>query len=117
MQQLDLNQQLQDQSQREPIQFTVKPTGEFSFNGIPDPEIVRELLTSSDYQRDQQRRAKTELEQRMQDEARIVNVMTIGFLGTSFLVCILCAFLSIQSSQSGGINNDRELIRGVNICQ
>lgn len=99
-------------TQEKPIEFTVKPTGEMSFKGSPSPEIVRELMTSSDYQRDQQRRYESETEQRISEESRMVNLMTIGFLGTSFLVCILCFFLSINKNQNqGNLNYVREPIR------
>lgn len=97
---------------KNPIEFTVKQNGEMTFKGSPSPDIVRELIVSSDYQRDQQRRYESEIEQRINEESRMVNLMTIGFLGTSFLICILCFFLSINKSQNqGNLNYVGEPIR------
>ena len=97
---------------QKPIEFTVKPTGEMSFKGVPDSEIVRQLIVTSDYHKDQNRRQQSESEKRIDDESRMVNLMTIGFLGTSFLVCILCFFLSINKNQNqGNLNYVGEPIR------
>ena len=102
----------QEAQSKNPIEFTVKPTGEFNFRGIPDPEIVRELIVSSDFHQSQNRKAKSEAETLAANEARLVNLMTIGFLGTSFIVCAICAFLNFNRP-TGGINNvNREPNRG-----
>ena len=100
------------QTQSGPIEFTFKPTGEMSFKGNPNSDIVRQLITTSDYHKDQNRRQQSESEKRIDDESRMINLMTIGFLGTSFLVCILCFFLSINKNQNqGNLNYVGEPIR------
>jgi|688.fasta_scaffold1287171_2 hypothetical protein len=106
--------QTQEKSREKPIEFTVKPTGEMSFKGVPDSDIVRQLIITSDYHKDQNRRQQSESEKRIDDESRMINLMTIGFLGTSFLVCILCFFLSINKNQNqnqGNLNYAGEPIR------
>ncbi|MFM5926243.1 MAG: hypothetical protein ACKO86_16045 [Dolichospermum sp.] len=96
---------------KNPIEFTVKQNGDLTFKGSPSPDIVEELITSFNYQCDQQRRYELEIEQRINKESRMVNLMTIGFLGISFVVCILCFFVSINKSQKGNLNYVAEPIR------
>lgn len=102
------------QQPKKEVEFTVKPTGELTFKGEPSSDIVRQIITSTDYHRDQDRRYQSEIEQRVSDETRMVNLMTIGFLGTAFLVCILCGFLSFnsKSNNQGNINYDGQFVRG-----
>lgn len=92
-------------------EFTVKPTGEVQVKGNPDPELIRQLITSSDYQKDQDRRYKSEIERQQKQ----VDLMVVGFLGCTFLLAIFCLFLSInqrQQNQSQGAYNNGELFRG-----
>ena len=102
------------QALKTPIEFTVKPTGEFTFKGAPNPDLVRQLIVSSDYHQDQHRRHKSETEQRIDAQAQMTNYLTIGFLGTSILVLAACLILSANKNQNQqGINNyDGQFIRG-----
>ena len=97
----------EDINQLNPVELTVKSTGEFVFKGSPDPRLIDKLIVASDYHQDQNRRfkseleqRKSELEQRISDEAKMTNAMTITFLGLATLTLILCAFLSINKSSN-----------------
>ena len=81
-----------------PVELTVKSTGEFILKGSPDPHLIDKLIVASDYHQDQNRRVKSELEKRISDDAKMTNAMTITFLGLATLTLILCAFLSINKS-------------------
>jgi hypothetical protein len=94
----DIWEEEEKNTQLNPIEFTVKPTGETTFKGIPTPEIIRELMVSSDYQRDQNRRYETEIKKQSQG----VEIMIIGFLGLSIIVSFLCLFLSSNNKQNQG---------------
>ena len=104
------------QTPKNPIEFTVKPTGEFTFKGSPNPDLVRQLIVSNDYHQDQYRRHKSETEQRIDSQAQMTNYLTIGFLGTSILVLAACLILSANKGQNqqnqGNINYDGQFIRG-----
>ena len=80
------------------MELTYKPSGEFHLKGSPALNAIDRLIVSSDYHKDQDRRLKSELEQRISDEAKMTNAMTITFLGLATLTLILCAFLSINKS-------------------
>jgi len=80
----------------QPVELTFKPGGEFILKGSPGSNVIEQLIISSDYHKDQDRRFKSELEQRISDEAKMTNAMTITFLGLATLTLILCAFLSIN---------------------
>ena len=97
----------QEAQSKSPIEFTVKPTGEFNFRGIPDPEIVRQLVVSSDFHQSQNRKAKSEAEVRADNSARITNIATVSFLGLSFSVLFVCIFLNLNRPTEGGNNNGR----------
>lgn len=90
----------EDINQLNPVELTVKSTGEFILRGSPDPSLIDRLIVSSDYHQDQNRRLKSELEQRMNDDVKMTNAMTITFLGLTTLTLILCAFLSINKSSN-----------------
>lgn len=90
----------EDINQSNPVELTVRSTGEFTIKGSPDPHLIDKLIVSSDYHQDQNRRFKSELEQRINDEAKMTNAMTITFLGLATLTLILCAFLSINKSSN-----------------
>ena len=78
----------------QPVELTFKPNGEFTLKGSPSPSVIEQLIVSSDYHKDQNRRFKSELEQRISDEAKMTNAMTITFLSMTTLVLIICVFLS-----------------------
>lgn len=82
----------------QPVELTYKPSGEFTLKGSPALNAIDRLIVSSDYHKDQDRRLKSELEQRISDEAKMTNAMTITFLGLATLTLILCAFLTINKS-------------------
>jgi hypothetical protein len=95
-----------------PVQFTVKPSGEFSYTGKPDQTVIEQLLVSSDYQRDRNRQLQSQIQAQINNEARIINILTIGFLGTSFLVAIVCAYLTANNPNSNrSMENNGGIIR------
>lgn len=101
---------IQLQSQTE---FIVRPTGEVQVKGNPDPELIRQLMVSADYQKDQDRRYKSEIERQQKQ----VDFMVVGFLGCTFLLSIFCLFLTInQRNQTQGASNNGESFRGIS-CQ
>jgi len=63
------------------------------------------LMVSSDYQRDQNRRYETEIKKQSQG----VEIMIIGFLGSSIIISVLCLFLSFNNKQQsqGELNHGR----------
>jgi hypothetical protein len=96
------------------IAFTLRSTGETKYEGVNDQEIVEQLLHNADYNRDQYRKAQLELDKKIRDEVTLTNVMTIGFLGISFITCIVCAYLTVNKptiTRSTGYV-DRTVIRG-----
>lgn len=98
---------------KNPIEFTVKPTGEFTLKGSPDPDLVKQLIVANDYHQDQYRRHKSEEQKRIDRQAQMTNYLTIGFLGTSLLVLASCVLLSVSKQQDqGNINYDGQFIRG-----
>lgn len=95
-------------------EFTVKPTGEVQVKGNPDPELIRQLIVSADYQKDQDRRYKSEIERQQKQ----VDFMVVGFLGCTFLLSIFCLFLTVnQRNQTQGTSSNGESFRGINTCQ
>lgn len=100
---------IQLQSQLQQTEFTVKPTGEVSVKGNPDPELIRQLLVSADYQQDQNRKHETTIKSQQQG----VEMMIVGFWGATFLVVIISLFLSLNQRQQPhrSINNG-EFLRG-----
>lgn len=102
---------LEEVNRRIETEFTVKPTGEVQVKGNPDPELIRQLLISSDYQQDQNRRYKSEVER----QARQVDFMVIGFLGCTFLLSMFCLFLTVRDQRQGVSNG--EFFRGISCGQ
>lgn len=105
-----------------PIKFSVKPSGEINFEGVPDDDIIRQIITTTDYHRDQDRNQKSEdksQESEILKQARNVDMMTLGVLGSSILVSFLCLFLSINNKQQsqGSVVNNGEFIRGISCEQ
>ena len=75
-----------------PIKFSVKPSGEINFEGVPDDDIIRQIITTTDYHRDQDRSQKSEeksQESEILKQARNVDMMTLGVLGSSILVSFM----------------------------
>ena len=102
---------------KNPVEFTVKPSGELIVKGSPSSDIVQQLIQANDYHQDQNRRIKSEADRRIDEQSKMINLMTLGFLGTSLLVVIACFFLSFNSNQNqGNINYDGQFIRG-NACR
>ena len=105
-----------------PIKFSVKPSGEINFEGVPDDNIIRQIITTTDYHRDQDRNQKSEdksQESEILKQARNVDMMTLGVLGSSILVSFLCLFLSINSKQQsqGSVVNNGQFLRGISCEQ
>jgi hypothetical protein len=95
-----------------PIEFTRKPTGEVQFKGNPNSDIIQQLITSSDYQASSDRHSKQEVEILNAKAADRLNLLTICFLGTSFIIAIICFFWSYNANKEGSNNNvNREFIR------
>ena len=93
---------------------SVKPNGEFNFQGN-DPEVVRQIITTTDYNRAASRSQELEILK----QARNVDMMTLGVLGSSILVSFLCLFLSINSKQQsqGSVVNNGQFLRGISCEQ
>ena len=105
-----------------PIKFSVKPSGEINFEGVPDDDIIRQIITTTDYHRDQDRSQKSEeksQESEILKQARNVDMMTLGVLGSSILVSFLCLFLSINNKQQsqGSVVNNGQFLRGISCEQ
>ena len=105
-----------------PIKFSVKPSGEINFEGVPDDNIIRQIITTTDYHRDQDRSQKSEDRSQKSEilkQARNVDMMTLGVLGSSILVSFLCLFLSINSKQQsqGSVVNNGQFLRGISCEQ
>jgi hypothetical protein len=93
------------------MQFTVKPNGELNFKGTPNTDIIQQLMASSDYLASGDRQIERE-KNRATDR---INLLTICFLGSSFIVAIACVFWSFNANH-GDVNNvNREFVRGA--CQ
>lgn len=100
-----------------PIEFTMKPTGELQFKGNLNPDIIQQLVASSDYQAASDRNSKQEIEIRNAQAANTINLLTICFLGASFIITIICFFYSYNSSKEASESNvNREFVRG-NTCR
>ncbi|WP_322694701.1 hypothetical protein [Nostoc sp. DedSLP03] len=100
-------------SQAAPIEFTMKPTGEVKFKGTPDADIIQQLVASSDYQVSSDRTSKQEIELCNAQAADRITLLTICFLGASFIITIVCFFWSYNANKEGSNSNvNREFIRG-----
>lgn len=105
-----------------PIKFSVKPSGEINFEGVPDDNIIRQIITTTDYHRDQDRNQKSEdksQESEILKQARNIDMMTLGVLSSSILVSFLCLFLSINNKQQsqGSVINNGQFLRGTSCEQ
>lgn len=94
------------------IEFTVKPTGELKFKGVPDQDTLQQLVTSSDYLATSDRQVKRELQILNNKAADRINLLTICFLGASFLLAIACFFWSYNANQGETTHVNRESVRG-----
>jgi hypothetical protein len=101
---------------KKPIEFTVKPTGELKFKGVPDADTLHRLVASSDYLADSDRRANQQIQIMNNKAADRINLLTICFLGASFLLAIASIFWSYNSNsnsnQRGIVNESRGFVRG-----
>jgi hypothetical protein len=95
---------------KQPANFnvSVKPSGEFDFQGS-DPEIIRQIITTTDYNRDQNRKQELEILK----QAKNIDMITLGVLASSILISFLCLFLSFNNKQQtqGSVVNNGEFLR------
>ncbi|MFM6135281.1 MAG: hypothetical protein ACKPCP_14140 [Sphaerospermopsis kisseleviana] len=110
LKEVDNNIQLQSSLPKEPTEFTVRPTGEVSIKGNPDPELIRQLLTSADYQQDQNRKHEAAIKNQQQR----TEMMIVGTFGATFLMVVISLFISFNQRNQGASNG--ESFRGVG-CQ
>ena len=98
----------------EPIEFKIKPDGEFNFKGVPDSDVIRQIITTTDYHRDQNRDQESEILK----QAKNIDMMTFGVLASSILISFLCLFLSFNNKQQtqGSVVNNGQFLRGT-YCQ
>ncbi|MEH2135419.1 hypothetical protein [Nostoc sp.] len=91
------------------IRFTVKPSGELNFKGAPSTDVIEQLMASSDYLASSDRQIQRETNKATER----INLLTICFLGSSFIVAIACCFWSVNANH-GDVNNNvnREFVRG-----
>lgn len=95
------------------MQFTVKPDGEVNFKGTPNTDIIQQLMEGSEYLASSDRRIKQEIERERNRATDRINLLTICFLGSSFIVAIACFFWSYNSNQRDTNNVNREFVRRV----
>lgn len=105
-----------------PIKFSVKPSGEINFEGVPDDDIIRQIITTTDYHRDQDRNQKSEdrsQESEILKQAKNIDMMTLGVLASSILISLLCLVLSLNNKQQsqGSVVNNGEFLRGISCGQ
>lgn len=113
MQQHNLPDPWEEVTTKNPVEFTVKPTGELIVKGSPSPDLLQQLINANDYHQDQNRRIKLEADRRIDEQSKVVNLMTLSFLGASFLVLIACFFLSFNNNnRQGNINYDGQSFQG-----
>lgn len=79
----------------EPIEFKVKPDGEFNFKGVPDDNVIRQIITATDYNRAATRRQELEITK----QAKNIDLLSLGVLGSSILVSIVCLLISLHNKQ------------------
>ena len=97
-----------------PIKVNVKPSGEFNFEGVADDDIIRQMITTTDYNRSASRNHELEILK----QSKNVDMMTLVVLASSILVSLLCLVLSLNNKQQqqGSVNNG-EFLRGINCGQ
>ena len=127
MQQQDLL-NLAEQTQEIPptlkTQITVKPSGEISVTGNPGEEILKQLIKSSDYHKEQIRVSEDyhqsqqrRLEETIKNRQSSIDLLVVGFLGSTFLVVIVCFFLTLsKSNQISEVHSNGESFRRIS-CQ
>ena len=92
---------------------SVKPSGEFNFQGN-DPEVVRQIITTTDYNRAASRSQELEILK----QSKNVDMITFGVLASSIFVSLLCLVLSMnKNQQSQGSVNNGEFLRGISCEQ
>lgn len=97
-----------------PIKVNVKPSGEFNFEGVADDDIIRQMITTTDYNRSATRNHELEILK----QSKNVDMMTLGVLASSILVSLLCLSLSFNSKQqSQGSANNGQFLRGISCEQ
>lgn len=96
------------------IKVSVKPSGEFNFEGVADDDIIRQMITTTDYNRSATRNHELEILK----QSKNVDMMTLGVLASSILVSLLCLLLSFNSKQqSQGSANNGQFLRGISCEQ
>lgn len=106
-------------------QFTVKPDGEISVSGNPSSQVIKELIKSADYHKEQSRASndyhqsqKRRLEEKIKTRQSSIDLLVVGFLGSTFLVVIVCFFLTLsKSNQQVSEVHDGQSFRGINCRQ
>lgn len=103
---LEIQEDINSQIPQLPVKLTVKPTGDFKVEGHPDHDLIERLLTSSDYHISLNRQESLEIEKyrldiqkQIQMDAQRTDTIIISFLGLTFIVIIIAAFLSINRTQ------------------
>lgn len=103
---LKIQEDINSQILQFPVKLTVKPTGDFKVEGHPNPDLIERLLTSSDYHASLNRQESLEIEKyrldiqkQIQMDAQRTDTIIISFLGLTFIVIIVAAFLSINRTQ------------------
>lgn len=103
---LEIQEDINSQIPQLPVKLTVKPTGDFKVEGHPNYDLIERLLTSSDYHVSLNRqesleieRYKLDIQKQIQMDAQRTDTIIISFLGLTFIVIIIAAFLSINRTQ------------------
>lgn len=114
---LEIQEDINSQIPQLPVKLTVKPTGDFKVEGHPKSDLIERLLTSSDYHISLNRqesleieRYKLDIQKQIQMDAQRTDTIIISFLGLTFIVIIIAAFLSINRTQEH--QNVRQHIAG-----
>ena len=103
---LGIQEEIPSQIPQPPVKLTVKPTGDFKVEGHPNLDLIERLITSSDYHIDSSRQNSLEIEKykldiqkQIQMDAQRTETAIVSFLGLTFIVIIIAAFLSINRTQ------------------
>lgn len=103
---LEIQEEITSQIPQPPVKLTVKPTGDFKVEGHPNPDLIERLITSSDYHINSNRQDSLEIEKyrldiqkEIQMDAQRTETAIVSFLGLTFIVIIIAAFLSINRTQ------------------
>ena len=95
-----------------PIKVNVKPSGEFNFEGVADDDIIRQMITTTDYNRSATRNHELEILK----QSKNIDMITLAVLASSILISIVCLFLSLNKQQPRSVNNG-EFFRGISCEQ